>query len=128
MMPLVISWLPPAAWAALIFWLSSMPGLSSGLAFDFLLRKAAHITEYFILTLLLVRAFRRTWRSAGPCQAGLSSFRLAAYPALIVLLYAFSDEFHQSFVVGRNCSLTDVLIDAAGIVVCVLVVLRRSGM
>ena len=92
---------PPLAVMALIFALSAMPDLSSGLgAWDLVLRKLAHITIFGILWLTLARAAR--WRR--PVLA-----------AVIALLYAISDEVHQSFVEGRHGSPVDVLIDALGI-------------
>lgn len=70
-------------------------------------RKLSHVTEYFILGLLLFRAFRagseerRWWRWA------LSSL-------CIVALYAGGDELHQYFVSSRTASLVDVGYDALG--------------
>jgi VanZ family protein len=46
-------WLPVVIWAGFIFYLSSVPNLKTNLKYDFILRKTAHIAEYFILTLLL---------------------------------------------------------------------------
>ncbi len=92
-------WLPVIAWAAIIFALSSIPSLSTGLGvWDTLLRKGAHLTEYAILGSLLLRALGR---------GGLA---LAAGVA-----YAASDEFHQRFVRGRHGSPVDVLIDTVGV-------------
>jgi VanZ family protein len=102
-------WLPVVLWAALIFALSSIPSLSSGLGtWDTLLRKCAHVTEYAILALLLARAIQRE----GP------AFVLGA-------LYAVSDEFHQSFVRGRHAAPLDVAIDAIGLALG-LVLWRRA--
>ena len=97
-------WLPVVAWAAVIFALSSIPHLSSGLGtWDTVLRKCAHVTEYAILSALLLRALGR------------------ALPAfLAALAYAASDELHQHFVRGRHSSGVDVAIDAAGILVGLL--------
>ena len=54
---LVSLWLPVVVWAAVIFALSSIPSLNSGLGtWDTVLRKAAHMTEYAILAVLLWRA------------------------------------------------------------------------
>lgn len=92
-------WLPVVAWAALIFALSSVPDLGTGLGgWDLVLRKIAHAAEYAILGALLVRATGR---------AGLA-FALGA-------LYAISDEVHQSFVPGRLGSPLDVAIDTVGV-------------
>ena len=92
-------WLPVLLWAGVIFTLSSIPSLGTGLGtWDTVLRKGAHITEYAILALLLVRAIGRE------------------VPALALgVLYAASDELHQGFVRGRHASPVDVAIDAVGL-------------
>jgi len=113
-------WSPVFAWAGFIFYLSSIPYLETGLPYDFLLRKIAHISEYFILTLFLYRAFKNTFT--------LKPLRLFVYPATTAVLYAVSDETHQLFVPGRGGSPRDVFIDAIGIFGFYLVVraFRRS--
>ena len=75
----------------------------------FLVRKAAHLTEYAVLGLLVFRAVRLT------AQRLHQQVWLAAASALgICALYAASDEFHQSFVGGRTACVQDVLIDSCG--------------
>jgi VanZ family protein len=97
-------WLPVVAWAALIFALSSVPDLGTGLGgWDLALRKLAHAAEYAVLGALLARAL------AAPAVAALAG-----------VLYAVSDEVHQAFVPGRTGSPLDVAIDAAGVVAGVL--------
>ena len=92
-------WLPVVAWAALIFTLSSIPDLGTGLGtWDLVLRKLAHATEYAILGALLLRALGRP----GPA-------------ALAAVAYAASDELHQHFVSGRHAAPLDIAIDAAGV-------------
>lgn len=71
------------------------------------IRKLGHVTEYFILGILLFRAFR-----GGSNE--LRSMRWAFSSLLVVVLYAASDEFHQSFVPARTASLFDVGIDTLG--------------
>jgi VanZ family protein len=71
------------------------------------IRKAGHVTEYFILGTLLFRAFRSGSRELRNLRWAFSSF-------LVVMLYAASDEFHQSFVPERTASLVDVGIDTLG--------------
>jgi VanZ family protein len=70
------------------------------------IRKCSHFTEYFVFSLLILRAIR----------GGRHSTRLAwALAAIgIVAAYAALDEFHQSFVPGRTAAVTDVLIDTTG--------------
>jgi VanZ family protein len=93
-----------AAWAAVIFALSSVPSLGTGLGtWDLVLRKLAHMGEYAILGALLVRAVGRPW------------------PAVALgALYAVSDEVHQSFVRGRHGAWYDVLVDTVGVTLGVL--------
>ena len=54
---LVRAWLPVVVWCAVIFAFSAVPSLGTGLGtWDLVLRKLAHVTEYAILAVLLVRA------------------------------------------------------------------------
>ena len=72
-----------------------------------LIRKCGHIIEYFILGLLLFRAFRGNSKE--------SRIRYWAFSSIIVvILYAASDEFHQSFVSTRTASVIDVVFDTTG--------------
>ncbi|MBU1999279.1 MAG: VanZ family protein [Candidatus Omnitrophica bacterium] len=101
-------WLPVFFWCWLIFYFSSIPNLKTQWgAWDLILRKAAHISEYLILTWLLYRGVRGSFR--------LTNFYLYFWPSLLALLYAVSDELHQAFVPGRGPSLRDILIDSIGI-------------
>jgi len=93
------AWLPVIVWAAVIFTLSSIPHLGTGLGtWDTVLRKGAHVTEYAIFGLLLLRAVGR---------------ELPAF--LVGFAYAVNDEIHQAFVRGRHASPFDVAMDAAGL-------------
>jgi VanZ family protein len=101
-------WLPVVVWAAVIFALSAIPSLSTGLGtWDTILRKAAHVTEYAVLGALLLRALER---EAPALAAGIA--------------YAASDEVHQHFVRGRHGAPVDVAIDAIGVAAGMLVWLR----
>jgi VanZ family protein len=101
-------WLPVVIWAAVIFMFSSIPSLGTGLGdWDTILRKGAHMTEYAILGLLLLRAIGRE------------------LPALAIgIVYAISDEIHQHFVTGRHASPIDVLIDTVGLIIGIFLVSR----
>ena len=91
---------PPLAVMALIFALSATPDLNSGLGvWDTVLRKLAHVTIFGALWLALARS--TLWRRPLLASA-------------IAILYAMSDEVHQTFVEGRHGSPVDVAIDAAG--------------
>jgi VanZ family protein len=97
-------WLPAIMIMTAIFIASSTPSydLPSFGLIDTLVKKGGHMTGYFLLTLAYLRAINTRMRKAAFLVLGLA------------LLYAVSDEFHQSFVPGRNPAVTDVLIDMVG--------------
>jgi len=71
-----------------------------------IIRKSAHVTEYFIFSIFLLRAIRgknREW-----------TLRWAVWAVVIAAGYAALDEFHQSFVPSRTASPWDALIDTVG--------------
>jgi VanZ family protein len=116
-------WLPPVLWMGAIFILSAQPSLPyhPDTLFDLILKKAAHMIEYGILAFLL-------WRALSRGQGTLS--RSALVTAFVVsVLYAASDEYHQTFVPGRDGNLMDVGFDTMGSLVALLVVgsLGRKG-
>src|SRR5206468_12539404 len=76
---------------------------------DTILRKLAHTAEYAVLGALLVRAVHRS--------------RVAF---VLGVLYAASDELHQTFVPGRHGSPVDVAIDSVGIAVGIVVWQRAA--
>ena len=100
-------WVAVVAWATLIFVLSSIPDLGTGLEQDFTIRKLAHAGEYAVLGFLLLRATGHRWLSIA---AGIA--------------YAASDELHQHFVPGRLGAPLDVVIDAVGVLIGVMLVGR----
>jgi VanZ family protein len=103
--------LAPLAWMALIFYLSAQP--SVGPELPAWTRVPAHFTEYAVLAAL--------WAWALAPHLGRRALGAAA---AIALLYAVTDEFHQSFVEGRDSDPLDVVADAAGIAVGVAVARR----
>ncbi|MGZ4106378.1 MAG: VanZ family protein [Tumebacillaceae bacterium] len=78
---------------------------------EFFIRKAAHITEYFVLTILVRQTFAST-------ALALGTSRLLSL--LIPVLYACSDEYHQSFVAGRTGHPIDVGVDSIGVLLALL--------
>jgi len=100
-------WLPLIIWAGLIFYLSSLPYLRTSLDtfWDTILRKIAHMVEYGIFFLLLARAMKKP----------------LIWSIVLSILYAISDEFHQSFVPGRNMALLDICFDSTGVLLGYLI-------
>lgn len=124
-----IAWGLCLLWMGVIFGMSSMPGavsqaqsesVSGGLLelyamlfsehaalsiqiINHVVRKGAHMAEYAVLFLLLVRALRLS----GVARSSLTSF-------ILCVLYAATDELHQGFTFERAPMLSDVGIDALG--------------
>lgn len=100
-------WGPPLLWAVVIFLFSSMPTLQSTQVYwqDFAVKKTAHFTEYAIFTVLLYRAF---------LSEGLPKSKCLLFAFVIAIVYALTDEFHQSFTPGREPRLRDVGFDTIG--------------
>ena len=99
-------WLPVIIYAILIFYLSSLtsedlPSLFVGQ--DII----GHLAEYIIFALLLSRALKAS-------NPKVSYNQLILWVCVIAIIYAASDEFHQSFVSGRDASSFDLLLDAIG--------------
>ena len=86
-----------------------------------MIRKCAHIVEYFIFSVLLwlsIRTPGEPWR-----------FRWALLAVALATAYAATDEFHQIFVPGRGASVHDVMIDACGATLAQIIIwlwMRRS--
>ena len=121
---LVLAWTLLILWMLFIFIMSSFNGVmssnqSGSIAvliynlFDisdtekvsFIVRKCAHVSEFFILGILVINLVNKY---------NVKHIYLISF--IICVLYASSDEFHQLFVPGRSGQVTDVLIDLIGVV------------
>lgn len=144
MTKLLRSWLPVVAWvgliplfsteifeagltyrvvrAVLLFFASGLDPQTIHLVHT-LLRKLAHVSEYFVLTFLLYRAFRQ--------EASADRHGRWAWLALAVAVgMAALDEWHQRFEPRRTGSILDVGLDGVGVLMAQFVVgwqHRRPG-
>jgi len=122
-----LNWILVIGWMVVIFMFSSQVGEVSnennkfviyvfnllglhlnkifGTLSDFIVRKASHFTEYFILYMLIYRAINKSKKL---------DIKFFIGAILIVFLYACSDEFHQTFVPGRSPAFRDVMVDTCG--------------
>ena len=75
---------------------------------SFIVRKCAHMSEYFILTLFLYNGCVK------------NEIYHLSIPCFIAFLYACSDEFHQLFISGRAGQIKDIGIDSIGIIIALL--------
>ena len=103
-------WLPVAAYAAVIFYFSSLPHPEEKLP-ELLLKEVSdkflHLIEYAVLAWLCYRGFRR---AAGPVVA-----RHALILTIVAgSIYGMTDEVHQAFVPFREPSWLDWVADTAG--------------
>lgn len=74
-------------------------------------RKAAHVTEYCILGLLVYRAFKVDVAKA---------LNVGTLTVIFVAVAATLDEFHQSFVLSRGSSVFDVGWDCIGGLIAIM--------
>ena len=119
-------WIPIVAWLLVMFLFSTdmmsssetsrfivpalkflFPGLTeSGISFwHGVIRKLAHVTEYFILATFVYRALK--FERPNLIDAKLRTIVFVALAALL-------DEFHQSFVPSRTATIIDVGYDCLG--------------
>ena len=112
-------WAAVAVWCGIIFALSALPDRTQGGAPlpATMSRKMAHLIEYGFLAFLTGQALR----------AGNRPRRIVLGGALLFcVLYAASDEFHQSFVPGRYAKVRDVALDALGAALVLSIYDRRA--
>jgi VanZ family protein len=104
----IIRFLPSIIWMAFIFYLSSRQTTGIGgnsYWWRFIILKFFHIIEYGVLAIVLFIA--------------TSKYN---YSLFIGVLYAISDEFHQSIVPGRTATLRDIFFDISGIFLGFLII------
>ncbi|HYK88087.1 MAG TPA: VanZ family protein [Acidobacteriota bacterium] len=92
---------------AAIFIASGTPGndLPQLGHWDLFAKKGGHMLGYGLLAIGYLR---------GLANGKPITWRQCALAVIFSILYAATDEFHQSFVAGRNSSIDDVMIDAVG--------------
>ena len=106
----LLNWIPAFLMMTVIFWFSSRPAdeLPVFSWADTLVKKSGHMIGYGLLAFCY-------WYALGMDK----NQRWLAW--LLVILFALTDEYHQSFVSGRHPSIWDVLIfDNLGALVSLL--------
>ncbi|MCI6763757.1 VanZ family protein [bacterium] len=126
---LVLAWTLLILWMLFIFIMSSFNGVMSSnqsgsiatlihnifnisdtAKVSFIIRKCAHVSEFFILGILVINLVSKY---------NVKHIYLISF--IICVLYASSDEFHQLFVPGRSGQVTDIFIDMIGTIFSLLV-------
>jgi VanZ family protein len=129
-------WLPLLVWLGVIFfgstdlmsaehtsrfivpflrWLKPDISIETLASIHFAIRKSAHLSEYAILALLLLRA------SIHMIKLKRAMLILYACVWVACFLVAVTDEFHQAFIVSRSASAADVMIDGIGAILELLI-------
>ncbi len=125
-------WLLVLIWMGVIFAFSHQAHSSAATAvyfgdFNIFVRKMGHISEFAILYFLVRWALLA--KSVQSTKIGNSKTKLwqnviedktILIATLISVLYAASDEWHQSFVPGRSACIEDVLLDSSAVLVAVI--------
>jgi VanZ family protein len=144
---LVFDWVLVIAWMCLIFagstdlmsaahtsrflvpfvlWLDPHISFQTIMLIQTIVRKTGHVTEYAILAVLLWRVLRHHWSDV---RTGF--WRSALVALTLAMIFAVTDEFHQSFVPSRGATAHDVGIDIlgamAGLFICRVFVRNRSA-
>ena len=106
------------AYCGLIYWLSDQSRLPTPDLFDHE-DKLVHAVAYGVMAWL----FWKSWIGALADRPHL----LMAATLLFCSLYGLGDEWHQSFVPGRNASLLDWLADTVGAILLLMLVRKRKS-
>jgi VanZ family protein len=102
-----------------LYWLSDQSSLKSPFDFGFDFQdKLYHAGAYSIMGLLAWRGFQHL----VSLPVVLASLSIA-----FCSLYGLSDEWHQSFVVGRDSDAADWLADTSGSVLAILLLYKLHG-
>lgn len=109
---MVFRWLCVVLWMTMIWYFSDQPELRSEFptVIDTILRKIAHMLEFFVLAYFLHNALR------GHGVRRPAFFLITFFGSWC---YAVIDEYHQTFVYGRSGSAVDVIVDFMGILLFV---------
>ncbi|MCG2686475.1 VanZ family protein [Candidatus Parcubacteria bacterium] len=102
-------WFSVVLWCGLIFIGSSLPSaqVSSNWLVDFVAHKLIHLVEYGVLFVLLHRALRIS------CPK-ISVLGLLGLSLGLAVAYGVLDEYHQTFLPGRQGRWQDVVVDGIG--------------
>lgn len=113
-----IRWIPAIIWMIVIFYLSHQPAqnLESMLPFFHKIFpgmksfNGGHFVAFFILAVTFYWGLGKEY----------ANFKGKLLVILLCILYGISDEYHQSFIVGRHPDLADLRNDTIGAVIAMV--------
>ena len=103
----LIFWVPLVAWLLVIHNFSATPASDLPRVSIPYADKAFHLVEYFVLGVLLIRAFDKS-------DFKVSLAKLAVLAIIISLCYGGLDELYQRTRPDRSCDLFDFFADSLG--------------
>ena len=114
-------WGPVILWMGVIFFFSSRTkvAVSDEYVLNFIFFKSLHVIEYGILFFFSYRATYNLEKNKS---------RAFIYAAAITILYAISDEIHQTFIPTREGTVRDVFIDMIGIAIMYMYIRKSEFM
>lgn len=104
-----IYFLGPTSIMILIFFLSHQPRVMDGLPEITGLDKILHCIAYFVLAMSWIVAFYKN---------KISNLNLKT--TILSMLYALSDEYHQTFIPTRSFEVLDLVADVFGILLAII--------
>jgi VanZ family protein len=109
-----------------LLWLHPHISFKTIMFIQLIVRKMGHLTEYAILAALMWRVIRHHWPLVR-----VKFWRPAITAGIVATIFAATDEFHQSFYPSRTSTVHDVVIDAIGaclgLLICWMFVRNRPA-
>ena len=107
MRKILVFWVPLLAWFLVIYNVSSTPASDLPAISIPQGDKLFHLVQYFVLGILLIRAFDYS-------NFNVSLAKIVFLAIIIAICIGVLDELHQRFVPGRSCDIFDFLVDCVG--------------
>ncbi len=86
--------------------------------FNYIIRKSSHFFSYMTLAIILYLHF---------LKQNISNNKIINYVTTLLILFAISDEIHQTYVPGRMGKFTDVLIDSSGVILGIIIMNKKNN-
>jgi len=103
----------------IIFALSSQPATELPDIQNIYLDKIAHIIEFFVLGICTVRVFR-LWVDMKGVAGNNRIIFIYLFSFIFVVLFGLIDEIHQIYIEGRQFDLIDLVMDAVGMILVLI--------
>jgi len=116
----LVNWLPAVIWMSIIFYFSSRTRtvVSESYLLSFIFFKTLHVIEYAALYFLIFRGFYLS-------ESKIPIAKKCLFALIISVIYAASDELHQTLVPTREGRIRDVFIDSLSIFMMYIYVSRN---